>query len=261
MSTLAPGLVSITFRQLIPEQIIELVAEAGLSGIEWGGDVHVPHGDTQCARRVRQQTQVAGLQVAAYGSYYRVGHAESGPFDAVLATAVALGAPVIRVWAGKQGTDTADAAYWDAVVADSVRIAEHAAGEGIAVAYEFHRNTLTDSYAATQQLLTRAAHPNLFTYWQPPWHLSVAENLAGLTQLAPWLYHLHVFHWQWPDGARQPLATGEADWQTYLDLLQSIDSKPARHQRFALLEFVIGDTPAQFQQDAHTLRQWLAPTK
>ena len=39
------GLVSITFRELNPLEIIRLVSKAGLDGIEWGGDVHVPHGD------------------------------------------------------------------------------------------------------------------------------------------------------------------------------------------------------------------------
>ena len=36
-----PGLVSITFRKLQPDAIIKLVAQAGLTGIEWGGDVYV----------------------------------------------------------------------------------------------------------------------------------------------------------------------------------------------------------------------------
>jgi hypothetical protein len=39
------GLVSVTFRQLSAEEIIKLVVCAGLEGIEWGGDIHVPHGD------------------------------------------------------------------------------------------------------------------------------------------------------------------------------------------------------------------------
>lgn len=258
MSTLATGLVSVTFRQLTPTQIIDLVVQAGLTGIEWGGDVHVPHGDEVRAREVRQQTLAAGLQVAAYGSYYRVGHADSGPFDAVLATAVALGAPVIRVWAGKQGSATADEADWDTVVADSVRIAELAAQAGIPVAYEFHRNTLTDSYEAAQQLLARAAHSNLFTYWQPPWHATVAENLVGISQLAPWLQHIHIFHWRWQDGTRLPLAAGEADWLAYLSQIQTIDSPHAGQQRFAMLEFVVDDAPAQFLRDAQTLQRWLS---
>ncbi len=68
MAQLRSGLVSVTFRQLTPSAIITLVTRAGLDGIEWGGDVHVPHGDLVRARQVRQQTIQAGLQSAAYGS-------------------------------------------------------------------------------------------------------------------------------------------------------------------------------------------------
>ena len=63
------GLVSITFRQLNPQQIVDIAAGAGLSGIEWGGDVHVPHGDLECSRKTGQITQDAGLEVVAYGYY------------------------------------------------------------------------------------------------------------------------------------------------------------------------------------------------
>ena len=34
------GLVSVSFRQLSPDRIAELVSECGLSGVEWGADVH-----------------------------------------------------------------------------------------------------------------------------------------------------------------------------------------------------------------------------
>ncbi|HWD79704.1 MAG TPA: xylose isomerase, partial [Kribbella sp.] len=62
------GLVSVTFRQLAVEQVMEVAAGAGLSAIEWGGDIHVPLGNLVNAKRVRNLTEVHGLQVAAYGS-------------------------------------------------------------------------------------------------------------------------------------------------------------------------------------------------
>jgi len=100
------GLVSITFRSLSPLEIIELVLKAGLKGIEWGADVHVPHGDLKRAREVRKLTADAGLSVAACGSYYRVGVSEAQglAFENVLETAVALKAPTVRVWAGDKGS-------------------------------------------------------------------------------------------------------------------------------------------------------------
>lgn len=252
MSLIKPGLVSITFRQLSPTQIIDLVGQAQLAGIEWGGDVHVPHGDLSTAKAVGQQTRDAGLAVAAYGSYYRVGHTETGPFEAVLAAAVALEAPTIRVWAGRQGTAAADEAYWQAIIDDSRYIAELAAAEGITIAYEFHANTLTDTNESTRTLLERVAHPNVRSYWQPPRYSALADNLAGIAIVEPWLDNVHLFQWHQESGERQPLAAGTAAWQQYLQKIREIDG-----ERFALMEFVVDDEPARFLEDAATLRQWL----
>ena len=103
---LLPGLVSISFRDRTPTELIAASVRAGLQGIEWGGDIHVPHGNLNVAREVAARTREAGLQVAAYGSYYRVGRDETRQeaFAQILDTAVALQAPLIRVWAGEQGS-------------------------------------------------------------------------------------------------------------------------------------------------------------
>lgn len=250
---ISSGLVSITFRQLSPREIVDLVRQADLAGIEWGGDVHVPHGDVERAREVRQITADAGLQVAAYGAYYRVGHVDTGPFEAVLETAVALGAPLIRVWAGRQGTDTADEAYLEQVVEDSRRIADLAAAEHIPIAYEFHRNTLTDTNEAARKLLEAVNHPNVKSYWQPPRGAGVEYNLAGLDAVLPWLTNVHVFNWDRTTYARLPLAGASLEWLQYL---RKVNASGRDH--YALLEFVRDDDPDQFLQDAAALRSWLA---
>jgi sugar phosphate isomerase/epimerase len=248
-----PGLVSITFRQLTPTQVIELVTQAGLVGIEWGGDIHVPHGDLVRAREVRRQTEAAGLQTAAYGSYYRVGHVEPVLFETVLDTAVELGAPVIRVWAGKQGSAASDEAYRQRIAEDSRRIAELAAQAKIGIAYEFHAKTLMDTAESARQLLESVAHDNLSSYWQPPRYWSLAQNLAGLKAVFPWLSHVHVFKWDTTSGDRLSLAAGEAEWLIYLTKVNTL-----AQDRFAMLEFVVNDAPQNFLQDAATLKQWLA---
>ncbi|NDC87712.1 MAG: sugar phosphate isomerase/epimerase, partial [Bacteroidetes bacterium] len=52
MATLKTALLSITFRSLQAERIIALAAQAGLDGIEWGGDVHVPPTNLAHAQRI-----------------------------------------------------------------------------------------------------------------------------------------------------------------------------------------------------------------
>ena len=248
------GLVSITFRQLTPPTIVDLVTQSGLDAIEWGGDVHVPHGDVVKAHLVRQMTEDAGLTIATYGSYYRVGHGEPVPFEAVVESAVTLGAPTIRVWAGKQSTATADEAYWARVIEDSRTIGDLAQQAGIVVAYEYHGNTLTDTSAGALRLLQTVAHPNIKIYWQPPGGATADENLAGLNAILPWLVNVHVFSWREIDGQRKRmlLNTKVDEWAQYLGKVATTG-----RDHFAMIEFVRDDDPVNFLRDAQTLKQWL----
>jgi 3-dehydroshikimate dehydratase len=56
-----PGLCSVSFRALPAAEVAERAAAAGLSAIEWGGDVHVPAGDLAMARAVARLSAGHGL--------------------------------------------------------------------------------------------------------------------------------------------------------------------------------------------------------
>jgi sugar phosphate isomerase/epimerase len=248
------GLVSVTFRRLRPAEIVRLVHQAHLECIEWGGDVHVPHGDISAAREVARMTADAGLSVAAYGSYYRVGETDPDEFARVLETACVLGAPTLRVWAGKRASRDADMPYRARVVADARRIADVAvaAQPALTISFEYHGQTLTDTLESALALLDEVQHPAMRSYWQPPVGMHTDEAVTGLRTLLPWLTHVHVFQW-WPTQERHPLASGEDAWLQYLRVVQQ-----AVGEHSALLEFVKDDDPGQFLQDALTLRRWLS---
>ena len=249
-----PGLVSITFRALAPAEIVALVRQAGLRGIEWGGDIHVPHGNTGRAREVRELTVEAGLTVAAYGSYYRAGQSEAAglPFAQVLDSAVELGAPTVRVWAGTTGSNTTNPDQRIRIADDLRRTATLAAAVRVSVSLEFHNGTLTDTADSARRLLEEVNHPNLFTYWQPPLERDTAGCLADLRSLLPRLTHVHVYHWRPASTERLPLADGAARWREFLDVTAG-----APGDRYAMLEFVAGDAPENFLRDAATLVSWL----
>lgn len=245
------GLVSVTFRQLAPQEIIALVGQARLQGIEWGGDIHVPHGDFIRAAEVRRQTADAGLVVSAYGSYYRVGLSEAQglPFERVLESAVALGAPVIRVWAGAAGAKDTSHGDWERIVLDSRRIATLAAAAGIAIGYEFHGKTLTDTHDSTRKLLDDVAHPNVYSFWQPPTEATAELCREGLQSLLPRVSNVHVFHWLPATQERRPLAEGFERWQSFIRILRCSGRK-----HFASLEFVRDNAPEAFLRDAQVLK-------
>lgn len=249
---LTSGLLSITFRQFTAEHIIDLAATAGLASIEWGGDIHVPHGDIKKAQAVRKMTLDAGLSLSAYGSYYRLAEASSPPFEAVLDTAKALGVALIRVWAGARGSHDADDDYRQAVNTDAQRIVTMAAKRKIQVGLEYHQNTLTDTLESTQTLLNDVGHDNLLTFWQPPHTANLQRKTLGLRTLLPHIANIHVFHWNPNNLARYPLMDGQADWQAYIDILRT-----SNRDHVLSLEFVKDDKEANFLIDAKILQTWL----
>jgi sugar phosphate isomerase/epimerase len=248
---LRSGLVSITFRKLSPGEIVDLVSGAGLECIEWGGDVHCPHGDLARAEEVARLTAAAGLRTSAYGSYYRLAEDNGFGFEAVVASARALGAATIRVWAGRRGSAQADADYRARVVEESRRCAELAAAAGMTLSYEFHSNTLTDTNQSARDLLDAVGHESVRCFWQPPNGRSTAYRLAGLRAVRPDLSNLHVFTWE-DDNRRLPLADGEEGWATFLE-----EAAADSRDHDALIEFVVGDSPESFERDAQVLRSWL----
>lgn len=271
-----PGLVSVTFRKLSPVEIVAAAGRAGLLALEWGGDVHCPHGDTTAAAAASRLTRDAGLTVAAYGSYYRLGvpagfqhWGQPNPdFRAVLDSAVALGAPVVRVWAGVSGSADTSQSACAAVAEDLHRVCRLAAGAGVRVGLEYHGGTLTDTLASTLRL--SAECPDALLYWQPLLSESPADRLASLSAVAPKLAHLHVFNWRLDDTGkthRRPLAEGTDAWAAYFTAAQA--APPLRAgitphtatavPRCAMLEFVPDDDIAALPAEAAALRHLLSP--
>ncbi len=247
-----PGLVSITFRELSPAQIIDLVGQADLPGIEWGGDVHVPHGDLRRAREVNRMCHNASLQIYSFGSYYILGQSryKGLDFTVVLETAKNLGTDMIRIWAGSVGSAQADSAHRDQITSEAREIAEIAAKAGLKLSFEFHCDTLADTAESALELLEEIDRDNVFTYWQPPNYVSFEERKDSLRTVLQYVSNIHVFHWACNrDGFdRLPLQDGVEQWQEYIDIIKKTGREYA-----LMLEYVKDDSPAQFRQDAQTL--------
>ncbi len=250
---LRPGLVSITYRALSPREIVNACVDAKLEGIEWGGDVHVMPDDLNNARAVGTMTRDVGLEVAAYGSYYRC---DGAPFEPIIETALALGAPLIRVWAGVTDASDADESDWSRVSDELARISAIARAAEVQVATEFHGGTLTARGQSARRLMENT---NSRTLWQPlrrgdDFDLCVEENLDELRAVVPWLSNVHVYEWaDDANGKRQRLSLeGSKQWPRYVEELRAIGGS-----RWLLLEFVPDDNPAILSREAAALRAWI----
>ena len=252
---LKSGLVSVSFRSLPPEEIVRLAAGCGLGAIEWGGDVHVPPGDIANAARVGEMTRAAGLAVSSYGSYYRLGAYGDGygeVFSGVLRTAAALGAPVVRLWAGRQGSAETPEETRRRLTEEAVALGGLAKKAGVHAAFECHGDTLTDRFDSALRLMADTAPAGLGMYWQTNQRYDHAYNLAAARALMPYTRVLHVFNW--PDPAtRAPLAEAREPWLSYLSAAAADGA-----DRYCLLEFMPDDDPRSLPAEAAALNDMLS---
>lgn len=249
------GICSVTFREKTPEDIIELAHEAGLDTIEWGGDVHVPPGDVENARKVGELTRDAGLEVSAYGSYYHAGNDES--FLPVIETAQELGTKNIRIWAGKMDFSKEhgkiDEKLLAKIVDDVKKNAQIAHSYDMTLHFEYHGWTYTDTPESAKLLIEKINEPNVYLYWQPSIGISKEERLKSIESLQQWIRNIHVFQWD-EKFNRYPLEDGIDEWTSYIHHIRSLSLS----DHVCLLEFVKDDSFSHFTDDAKTLKQLLA---
>jgi hypothetical protein len=255
--TIAPGLCSITFRALEADAVLDVAVRAGVEGIEWGADVHAPTGGGPAIEVLGARTRDAGLEVVSYGSYLGMAPSGAAEIDAVLDSAEALGAPMVRIWCELGVGPSSPAAERRRVTEHTAVLAQQIAERGLLVALEFHPDTLTETARSANELLDEVGLPALRTHWQPDPSLGPERALDELALVAPSLAHLHVFAWG-PSGIddRKPLADGASLWSPAL-VLADREGAPLPGRRYALFEYVRDDDPEQLVTDVRWLRHLL----
>lgn len=244
------GVASVSFRSLGVDEIVKLAKEAGLDGIEWGSDVHVPCGANETAKSVKERMEANGLAVLSYGSYFRLGVSRTDDIACYLATANALGAPVMRIWAGNRSSEDCTPAKFDSFVEKSKRVAALAEQYGVVLGLECHDSTFTDDYAFEKRLLDAVNSPHFKTYWQPNRFRSFAYNFEAAKALAPYAVTIHTQRWE--GDTRFFLEDFRQEWESYMDVL-----KATQINYNFVLEFMPDNRPESLKKEAKTLRSLL----
>lgn len=256
------GVCSISFRKHSIEEIVKAAAAAGLDGIEWGSDVHVPSGDTAAAAHARAVTEAAGLQCLSYGGYYRLGCGTQEEFDSLLACAEVLGVRDVRIWGGNKGSEELTEEEWGALIAEAKCCAEKAQAKGMVLSLECHNWTLTDDWHGAKRFIEAVDSPAMRMYWQPNQHRDEAYDLEALKELVGTVTNVHVFSWKYnaefpknSENDKLPLSAHEDMWQKRLNILEK-QLRPDEEHSF-ILEFMHDDNIETLTETASVLTGWL----
>lgn len=255
------GFCSASFRELSSDDVIRLAGDADLTVIEWGGK-HLPPGDLAAADVIDTECADAGVVTGAYDSDYFAGsaHGFAGSAnqdpDAVLDTAAELGARAVRVWAGSRPSTEVSSEDLEVIAEALASLCDEAASYQLQISIEYHPQTLADTPVSTLGLIERVNRDNLYVHWRRRPGLSAADAQRELALLANKLSYLHVFMTD-DAGKREPLSAGQAFWPPLLRALAATSNRWPL-PRWAVIECVKDDDPAQLISDAATLTRWLA---
>lgn len=239
-----PGLVSISFRSLRPEEILQHMKKAGLCCVEWGSDVHAPKDGLSRLQEIAALQKQYGIPCCSYGTYFKLGRDDTAELEPYFAAAKILGTEILRLWCGTKSYLDYTEEEKATLFAQCRKAAAMAENHGMTLCMECHPKTFTDELQGALELMEAVNSKHFRMYWQPNQHKTEAENMAYATQISPYTTHLHVFHWHKKE--KFPLKNGKKVWKTYLSAF------PGDH--LLLLEFMPDDDPATLPQEAETLR-------
>jgi len=239
------GLVSISFREHSPAEIIAAVKKTPLTCIEWGSDVHAPCTDLEKVRQIVRLQQAAGIRCCSYGTYFRVGVNRPEEVLAYIEPARLLGTNIIRLWCGDRKPEHYSSEELEQIYEDCRRLAAIGQENGVIFCMECHDWTLTETKESALALMEAVSSPYFRMYWQPNQWVSEKENLAFATLLQPYAKHIHVFNWKGRE--KYPLSDASGIWKQYL--------RKFSPDRCLLLEHMHDDRLETLQQEAQTLAQ------
>ena len=244
------GLVSISFREHTPEDVLQAAARAGLGCVEWGSDVHAPCRDQERLSKLAELQNKYGIRCSSYGTYFRLGETPIGELIDYIHAAKLLGTNVLRLWCGgKSGRDMAEEER-DALLSVCRQAAEIAEANDVLLCMECHKDTFTECPSDAIRLMESVASRHFRMYWQPFQWQDEKQNLQNARAVAPYAEHIHVFHWK--GTKRLPLADGVAEWQSYL--------REFSVPRTLLLEFMPDGQIGSLEEEARALKTMIGET-
>lgn len=241
------GLVSVSFRNLSTDEILNRMNALGIKYIEWGGDIHAPVYDIENAENIRYKQEKLGISCSSYGSYYKIGLDDPFTLPKQIATAITLKADCMRVWCGNKNSENYDKNEKRILFSEAEKAAEIAMLNNKPICLECHNKTYTNKLDSALEIMEYINSPFFRMYWQPNQFFTFEENCEYASKISEYTTNIHVFNWE--DKYRYKLSEAKDKWIEYLKYFD--DDKVHN----LLLEFMPDDNIDSLKEEYYTLQE------
>lgn len=247
MNSLKLGLCSVTFRKKSAAQVIEIAKNAGISYIEWGGDVHITN--TEEARIVKSICNNEGIKISSYGSYFNSAEFDKKKWEQICEIAKIMNAKSVRIWLGKKNSEeTADKEY-RTLLENTKQMCDIAKKYSLTVSPECHDNTFNNNTDAILRFKKDLQRENFSTYFQSR-YFRMEYDLDRIDRTFDFIQNVHI---SYRDLKREQRFRKKD--KNYLDtLLKKLIEK--NFNGIVMVEFVDFDSENVFYKDIRKLKSY-----
>lgn len=242
------GLVSVSFRQCTPLEILQAMKKTSLSRIEWGSDIHAPCKDIGRLQELCELQNEYGIDCCSYGTYFRLGTDALNELADYANAAKILGTNLLRIWCGVRGEHLFSKQEKKHFFEESKKAAHIAQDLGVILCMECHNNTYTETLEGTLELMNEVCSPCFRMYWQPNQFKDFKTNMEYAESISPYVENVHVFNWE--GNNKYPLCEAVGVWKEYI----SCFDKPKN----LLLEFMPDGRIESLEKEAGALYDIIA---
>lgn len=237
---------------------MKFAKEAGLDGVEWAAESHLPPGDKAAAQSLMMATLMARLSIVAYAALYRVrpGMEAGLAFDRLLDTTSALQAPILRIFVGQLPYGKESGKDRESLLAELGRLGDQAGKRGITVCLSFARGTSLENYDAARALLRDLDHPFVRLAWEPLPGRKPEEATAAVQDLTA---RISLLMARKTDalGRACPLSEDAISWESRVEAYLAGETAP-KMSRFILLGRIGEEDESRLKEDAAFLQELVA---
>lgn len=247
MNSLKLGLCSVTFRKKTAAQIVFIAKKAGVTFIEWGGDIHVRNADD--ARIVKSLCDNEGIKISSYGSYFNTAEYDEKKWVEICEIAHIMSADSIRIWLGKKNSEDTSPQEYSLLLENTKKMCDIASDYNLLVCPECHDNTFSNNTDAFIRLKNDADRDNFKTYFQSR-YFRMDYDLDRIDRTFEFIENVHV---SYRDLKKEQLLRKRD--RTYLDtLLNKLKSK--NFEGIVMIEFVDLSSETVFHSDIRKLKRF-----
>lgn len=239
------GLVSISFRDKSPEEILSAMKNAGLSYIEWGSDIHAPFNDLGKVKEVCELQKKYKIECCSYGTYFRLGETPIEELELYIKAAKLLGTNILRLWCGNKDSKNYSEDEREKLFSVCRKAAEIATKNDVVLCLECHNKTYTQYLSGAIEVMEYVNSPSFRMYWQPNQFREFDENMEYAEKISSYIEHIHVFKWR--GQKKYSLNEGIGEWKEFISCFSG--------DHCLLLEFMPDNNIKSLEHEAAALKE------